>query len=298
MSGRENETETHEPVNGLDRLLAEIEEGQLSSIRKVVSEVIAVLASPGATVRELKMIIEIDPPLAARILHLANSAFYSRGRSYSTIEDAIILLGFEATLRLVLSQKVCELFTQGDAVESYSRARLWRHSTATALLSRLIHRREFGVPGETAFACGLLHDLGLVIADQFRHQHFVAALKESFAGQRPLRECERERIGFDHGEVVLALAERWTLPREVIDCFKYLRDPFAGTGPHTRSVLSLFVANSYCRAHGFEHGGIASARGPSLEDALSAIQILPAALDRLGIDLLEEITQLEAKGLL
>ena len=85
MSGRENETETHGPVNGLDRLLAEIEEGQLSSIRKVVSEVIAVLASPGATVRELKMIIEIDPPLAARILHLANSAFYSRGRSYSTI---------------------------------------------------------------------------------------------------------------------------------------------------------------------------------------------------------------------
>ncbi len=295
---RGGKTEKQSQGDGLAGLLTELEGGQLSSIGRVVSEVIGVLTGPGASVRELKQIIEIDPPLAARILHLANSAFYSRGRSYSTIEDAIILIGFEAALRLVLSQKVCDLFAHGDTVETYARARLWRHSVATAVLARFVHRREFALSGETAYACGLLHDLGLVIVDQFRHDPFLRALRTSFAENCPLIEVEREMLGFDHGEVLLEIIRRWGLPREVVDCLRYMRDPFAGTGPNVRSALVLFVANDYCRENGFEHGALRGASNHSLLDGLSALGVSPAALEKLGVDLKTEIAQLEDKGLI
>jgi putative nucleotidyltransferase with HDIG domain len=283
----------------MESLLRDVENSELSSIRQVVTTIISTLANPSASVRDLKQIVEIDPPLAARILKLANSAFYSRGRSYGTIEDAIILLGFEAALRVVLSQKVCDFFQQGDDESGpFSRRKLWLHSTATALLSRLIHRRELGVPGETAYVCGLLHDVGLVIADQFRHEEFAQALAVSFAETRPLGDCVRAELGYDHGDITLALASHWRWPAEVVDTFQYHRHPFAGTGPHARTALSLFVANQHCHMHELGHGGLRGNPDPSLADGLGALRMQPAGLEILDEELRLELAQLDERGLL
>jgi putative nucleotidyltransferase with HDIG domain len=280
-------------------LLDEVEESEISSIRRIVSDVIVTLANPAASVQDLKDIIEIDPPLAAKVLRLANSAYYSRGRSYQTIEEAVIWLGFNTVLRMILSQKMCELFASGDAVNGYSRRGLWRHCTATALLARLIQRREFGVAGETAYVIGLLHDIGIIILDQFRHDAFVAALQRSAELRRPLDDSLQEIVGFGHVRIGTALANRWRWPEEIVTAIGGHHDPLSAPECHKREVLTLFVANRFCHSHDLGHGApIEESDGATWAKTLQKLAIAELALEMLHADLKIEIDHLEAKGLM
>jgi putative nucleotidyltransferase with HDIG domain len=283
----------------LNRLLDEMESGEISSIRRIVSEVIVMLTGPTTTVAELKRIIEIDPPLAANVLHMANSMYYSRGRSYRTIEDAVICLGFETVLRIVLTQKVCELFAAGDSVGTYSRRGLWRHCTAAAQLARLIQRREFGLPGETAYAIGLLHDIGIIIADQFRHAAFTEALRLGADRRLPLGESLQQTLGYDHARIGTALAQRWLWPAEMIAAIGSHHVPLTAPRRHEHTIRTLYVANRFCHAHGWSHGASnAEADEETWLKTLAKLSISELSLELLQADLEREMVHFEAQGLI
>ena len=82
---------------------------------------------PRSTVMELKEVIQLDPPLAGKVLRTANSAYYSRSftRTFIDIEQAIIWMGTEIIKELALNQKVCEIFDKDEEIEEYSRKALW-----------------------------------------------------------------------------------------------------------------------------------------------------------------------------
>lgn len=280
-------------------LFDEVEESEMSSIRRIVSNVIATLANPAASVQELKEIVEIDPPLAAKVLRLANSAYYSRGRSYKTIEEAVIWLGFNNVLRMLLAQKMCELFASGDTVNGYSRRGLWRHCTATALLARLIQRREFGVSGETAYVVGLLHDIGIIVVDQFRHAAFVAALNRCMELHLPLGDSLQQILGFDHVRIGAALAKRWRWPEEIVAAIGGYHAPLFVQERHERMVHTLFVANRFCHSHDLSHGApLEESDDDTWAKVLQKLAIPELALEMLHADLKIEIDQLETKGLM
>ncbi len=283
----------------LDELVAELETSELSTIRHVVAGVMSAMANPEAGIQELKEVVEVDPPLTAKVLRLANSAFYARGRTYRTIEEAVIWIGFDAMLRLTLSQKVCELFADGGEFHGYSRRTLWRHSTATALLARLISRREFGIRGETAYVCGLLHDIGIIIVDQFRHDAFLQALKLCAARNLPLADGLREALGLDHAAISAALAQRWNWPAEITAAIGGLRDPLAAPRPHARLTRVLCVANRSCHDNRLGYGLPAAGPADEVWDrCLQELEVRPLALELMHADLNGEIASLESKGLL
>ena len=118
-------------------------------------------------------IIEVDPPLTAKLLKLANSAFYGYPKTIGEVQEAIVCIGFEAVKELALSQKICELFKKNDLINNYSRISLWKHSLAVAVFSKLLYRREFAKSGENIYVAGLLHDIGHIIMDQFLHDKFL-----------------------------------------------------------------------------------------------------------------------------
>jgi HD superfamily phosphodiesterase len=75
-------------------------------------------------------------------------------------------------------------------IDDYSRAALWKHSVAVALCGKLIYRREFRLRGENIYAAGLLHDIGIIIEDQFRHAQLKPILraKKTYEGNMPPAE--------------------------------------------------------------------------------------------------------------
>ena len=87
-----------------------VESSDIASIKKTVSEIVNVINDPESSAKQLKDIIELDPPLSAKLLRLANSAFYGYTKRITSIQEAIVFIGFDAVKDLALSQKVSQLF--------------------------------------------------------------------------------------------------------------------------------------------------------------------------------------------
>lgn len=128
-----------------------IEVGQLtdklSSIRELPTfpttalEVIRLASESESSAAELSRIISKDPPLAARILRVANSPYYGFARRISTIEWAVVALGFETLRETVLSLTLIDLF-KGTGLKNFDPRKFWKHADDTASVGRSLAKRN------------------------------------------------------------------------------------------------------------------------------------------------------------
>ena len=161
----------------------------------------------------------------------------------SEIQEAIICIGFDAVRELALSQKVCELFQEDLTIDGYTRLSLWKHSVAVALTSQLIYRREFRERGDNVYVAGLLHDIGLIILDQFMHGDFSAILNKSRNERNNITFFEQARLGFSHPEIGGAITGNWELPDEICAAISGHHFPDAPDDSSGKIVSTLFVSD-------------------------------------------------------
>ena len=285
---------------GIQYILDMVNLSEISSIKSSVNAIINVINNPRSTVKELKEIILLDPPLAARVLKTANSAYYSRSftRTFSDIEQAIIWMGSEIIKELALSQKVCEIFGRDEALGAYSRKALWRHSIAVALLSKMIYRKEFGLPGENAYVAGLLHDIGIIAEDQFFPEDFKRVLQLTKSKKINLPEAEYQVFGYDHAEVGQAMSYSWGLPGELALTIGHHNNPLTIKSEFSRIVTTLHVADQACQLGGFSFGTIPYKNEKVYYECLRLIDVKPFAIDLILKGVKQEISKMEGKGLL
>lgn len=294
------ETIGEEAYERLQELVERVNLSELSSIKQIVLAIVRVIADPNSTVKELKDVIQLDPPLMGKVLKTANSAYYSRSfsRSYTDIEQAIIWIGTETIKELALSQKVCELFSKDERIEEYTRRSLWRHCIAVAMMAKLIYRREFALKGEDAYAAGLLHDFGIIAEDQFCRDEFQRTLYLSQAEQLPMTRAEEDIFGFDHTWVGGEVALSWGLPDELTIAIGFHHDPFKSPAEYARLTYTLYVADYYCQGNGFPFGAAPESDTHLLDRCLSKMEIKPQALTIIFKSVREEIKKMEEKGLI
>ncbi len=191
---------------------------EIPSIPLVLIRIIQTLDEENSSVRELEELIMHDPALAARILRLANSAFYSFRTRVKTISHAIALLGINIVTSLAIGINIFDSFTKGAKSEAALINQLWTHSCGVAMVVReiWIQRNYKGKEREFAFLCGLLHDLGKVILFKKYPGHygpiFATAKNES---DQAISFYENENYGIDHAAVGEMLAKQWGFPSEL-----------------------------------------------------------------------------------
>ena len=103
-----------EKFERISKIIQLVDKSEISSTQNVVSGIINVINDPDSSAKDLNDIIEIDPPLTARVLKVANSAYYGSPRKISEIQHAVIWIGFDVVKEIVLSQKVCQVFDQDE----------------------------------------------------------------------------------------------------------------------------------------------------------------------------------------
>ena len=283
-------------AENIDAILDKVEESDISSIRNVVVEILQVLNNTSAGAVHLTKIVECDPPLATRVLRRANSAMYGHGRSIVDIKEAIICTGFETVKELALTQKVCEVFEKSGQTYGYSRNQLWKHSLAVAVFCKLIYRREFRERGEQAFTAGLLHDLGLVIEDEFLREPFRCILREAQLNRRNLHELERETFGFTHADVGSRLFERWQLPGELIDVIRFHHDIENFNPAFVCLHRTLFVSNFSCQAVSFGFSDAAFTPPEQRDHCLQDLRMHQQSLDVIQEEVQKQIMIMEKDG--
>lgn len=227
---------------------------EISSIMNIVTGIIDIINDPKSTIKDLKELIELDPPLSAKVLKTANSAYYGFPKRISDIEQAVIWIGFDELKDLTLRQKVCEIFAKDECIEGYSRRLLWKHSIGVAMLAKMIYRKELVEKGANIYAAGLLHDIGIILEDQFLQEDFRFIISKITNEEKNLTEAEYEVLGYNHAEVGKALTEYWDLPDELVMSIGHHHNPPEDLQYFSRMALTLYVSDYLCQDAGIGYG--------------------------------------------
>ncbi|MEL7043400.1 MAG: HDOD domain-containing protein [Pseudomonadota bacterium] len=174
------------------------------------------LSDPELDMLRLAEVVEQTPALAARILGVANSAFFAHARDVRDVPDAIIrVLGLHLVRDLSISFALSQPFDLRDCPR-FDALRYWSSAMESAVLAQLIATRlpveDVPTPAE-AYLGGLLHNLGLLalvhVAPEAMNTIFASVEREPGEG---LRARETEVLGLDHAVAGTELALVWRLP--------------------------------------------------------------------------------------
>jgi putative nucleotidyltransferase with HDIG domain len=188
----------------------------LPTLPVVVSRVLEAANNTETTAIELGEIVAQDVSVSAKVLSLANSAFYGFSRRITTIQQAVVVLGFDTVRSLALSVSVFDTLSQNTAPGSFDREAFWIHSIACGTASRLIAKTLRLPDQETYFVAGLFHDLGKIILDTYFHDRYIEVCQELERDPRPTYLIEKELLEIDHAEVGGLLSARWKFPEILV----------------------------------------------------------------------------------
>lgn len=284
------------PLVTLDELVAAAEQAEISSMGVVVNRMVEVIKSPKSSAMELKALIELDPALSAIILRRANSAYYGMKRTLTNILDAIVCLGFDTVKELALSQKVSQMFKKDEVVHGFSRKLLWIHSLGVALTGKLIFRREFRMRGDDIFTAGILHDLGILIVDQFLRQNYHPVLEQVDKNKQNLRDAEMSILGFSHEELGLRLMKGWSLPEDFCRVIRYAEQPELAGGDDIRLAKTLYISNIACQNRQLGYIENPQASRNLYQECLAELDLSEPAIKVIMDDVKQEIIKMKEEG--
>ena len=105
--------------------------------------IMKIAENPMSTEDELLEVLEGDPPLAARVLKVVNSAFYGRPRQVGSTAAAMRLLGVNAIRNVALAASLNRLFRGGRTVPGFDADEVWTHSVAVGTAARRLPSTRF-----------------------------------------------------------------------------------------------------------------------------------------------------------
>jgi HD-like signal output (HDOD) protein len=180
----------------------------LPTVPLVVQQVLETFGDPDASMSDLAQRISLDPVIAAKLLRLANSAFYRARREVRSVDDALQMLGLTTVRNVVLGCGLKEAFVPIPGLDLRA---LWRHGVQTASTARWL-ARSLRLDAEFAFTVGLMQGIGQLLLHKAIPERTaqIDALVSVLAPGRAL--VEQRALSFHFGEVTAALAERWNLP--------------------------------------------------------------------------------------
>ncbi len=234
----------------------------LPSLPAVVTKIIAAVDDPRSSIARLNELISQEPALAARMLRLANSAYFGRRNGMVSLPQCALVLGFNTIRSLALSASVHRMIAAAGT-RSFQPQEFWRHSLGVGVGGRLLARAA-GRDAEAAMSAGLVHDIGKLVLDVVAPAEYEQAQAAAREGQPPA-EAERAALGADHGEVGGWLAVKWKLPEAVTAAIAHHHGPPAAPAEHRPLVCLVALADAL--AHALDAGRPAGSTDAALWEA-------------------------------
>jgi putative nucleotidyltransferase with HDIG domain len=260
----------------VDALIEELE--RLPAQPSVAVRTVWVADQPQSSSKDLAAALTADPSLTARVLRLANSAYYGLSRRVADVAFAVTVVGFP-TVRAMAAVHASGLFEPGEHTvpDGY-----WEHSVATASVCSVLAPRA-GVRANQAFPLGLLHDLGSALLFRADPERFEAVQAEARNG-RPLRSVEKAVYGMPHDEAAARVFSAWRFPETFIEAVAdHHAHPATLSEPH--SLLLVAAESVAARLVNCDSGG--HPRTPGLGAELEHGQ--NAGLRALGLDVTDAL---------
>jgi putative nucleotidyltransferase with HDIG domain len=217
----------------------------LPSLPSVHAKLVESLENPEISSREMGEIIAQDVGMTAKLLQLANSAFFGLYRYVASPSEAAIYLGLDTIRALTLSTGVFSVFHESGAAEPFI-GQLQRHSMRVGIVANAIAKHE-SLPKkicDSSLIGGLLHDVGkLVLAANCPEEYdevLTSARKEGVA----CHERERQVFGATHAEIGAYLLWLWGLPDEMCKAVAFHHKPADCSATGFPAAAAIHVADA------------------------------------------------------
>jgi putative nucleotidyltransferase with HDIG domain len=185
---------------------------QMKTLPHVVTKLSKLIHDENSTMKDFEDVIKMDPTLVVRLLQLVNSPYYGLMQKVDSISRAVAFIGMKNLYNLAVTDALKNIFSStAPSSDGYSRERLWMHCAAVSICAKALAERLFGINGDDAYLCGILHDFGLIVEEQVAEDDFLSACKAR-ENDSPIVDVERQYLGTDHCEIGYLLMQEWDMP--------------------------------------------------------------------------------------
>ncbi len=204
------------------------------------------LGSPEVSISRIALIIGKDPAIAAKILQMANSAFFGVRNKVSSLSQAVSVLGIDS-VKMLLS--VTEIFSVFDSNLSNkaNASRIYEHSLRVGSLVRELAKAESlsAHSLEDAVAAGLLHDIGQLVLAWKSPAKYAKCMSLMAKEGKKACEAEQQIFGTTHAEVGAYLLGLWGLPENIVEVLAFHHTPSLSGGSVINPLTIVHFANAY-----------------------------------------------------
>ena len=210
---------------------------QLPPFPAVIQRVLQLVEDPKTSARDVVEVIQYDQSVTANVLMVCNSAYFSLRRPVHSLEEALVRIGFNNLVEIILTRGTSFLFFRACQGYQLQNGELWRHSVACALLSQILADRLNQRKSPIQFTVNLLHDVGKVVLTGFVKDHFEEIRRRVEEENLSFLEADKATLGIDHAELGGRIAESWKFPPDIITGIRYHHTPFLA--PEFHELVSL-----------------------------------------------------------
>jgi len=254
----------------------------------VVMKVIDLVDQDEVSAEQLQRTISMEPALSSKVLQLANSAYYGLSRQVSTIQQAVIVLGFQSIKNLVLGISAFQVLRSTKPVTPADLA-LWEHSFACAgVASEIAKWKRMSLSQvETIFMGGLLHDIGLLYLRQHANSD-LQRLERTANDGITRHEAEQKALGIDHAEIGGLIADHWQLPVSLVRMISEHHASFLQNDEYHDMIACVELADAWI--HQIDSAQDAGFAAPvASEDAVTWAKISDEQHDSIVSDVMERV---------
>jgi putative nucleotidyltransferase with HDIG domain len=265
----------------------------LPPISQAALRLVNLLDEPAISNDDVVQVLKYDNVLTAKLLRACNSPYFGLEEAVSSVDQAVLILGHQQILHIVLTLAFGGAMTvplAGYAAESNE---LWRHSlTAGTAAEFLVSRSlDVNVDPPVAFTAGLLHDIGKLALSQSLTPEYQTNIRACVTEQGLSRsEAEKKIVGADHAEVGAELLRAWNLPDDLIEAVGNHHHPVVDPYPKLSAVAHI----GNCIAHLIEGTPGWEAAASSVDaNVAEAFNLTPARLEAIVAEVRDSCDQVD-----
>ncbi|MEI8168222.1 MAG: HDOD domain-containing protein [Rhodoferax sp.] len=217
------------------KLAAAVE--NMPAFPKSVQKILELTRDVNCSPKDLVQVIDKDPVVTVKVLRVVNSAYYGLPKQITSVNHAVVYLGFNAVKNLALSIAAIGMLPAENAA-GFNGQQYLVHSLATASIAKQLALRLPTADPMDCFIAGLLHDFGKVVIAQFMPREFRRALETSVWNEIALHLALRQVMGVDHAMVGAMLVEKWRFPSDLVETIRYQYSPQSMDTPMLACVFS------------------------------------------------------------
>ncbi len=208
-------------------------------------ELLSLLSDDETTVEQLEEAVQKNPAISAKLLQIANSAYYGARGSVTSIGEAVSMLGLDTVRGIVTSAHLFDAMPAAG-IKDLPISELWHHCVTTAVMVRRIawHVRATTHVNRAAFTAALLHDVGKVVMAIAHGDDYTDLRRHPEIPQRPFWQEEERRFGHHHGSAGALLLELWGLPSVVVEAVSLHHTPHRTRETALSPLALVHIANA------------------------------------------------------